>query len=344
MRFWIVFGCLMAVFLCGCSDSRDSITVSNVEYPLNQDAILDSTQENLSDVKIDSSLESSMNLESPSIFEPLSDLDSQYRIKKCRTEFSEKFVPGKAVFMGNSLLLGYGLFGMDASSIDKDYFYRVRQFFEQNEIPLEVNRVASTFESMKSIEEQTSYLEENLYPLLSDSTDLIVLQLGDNMDLGRDLDMEESVSHLMENVCLRAPNARVLWVGMWYSSLVKLALIKRLAAEYGITFVDISDLNAEGYRGYVGQVIEFSQVGEFKVNYETYSADDDTLSVTFKVEGVSYTSSVVVESYVDNPEDRELTWIGREFIVANYFVASHPNDAAFAEIASRILGALGYSL
>jgi len=254
-------------------------------------------------------------------------------------------VPGYSLFWGNSLLLGYQQFGMSASAVNKDYYWQVENYFKTHDIPFDGHRVTGIFENMASLEEQEAFLEERIYPHLSDSTGLVVIQLGDNVDTDEELAiMEESVSHVMETVRAKAPNAHVFWVGEWYSSKFKQELLIRTAEENGVNFVDISDLNTPENQARVGQVIVYPEEREFQMAYDSIEVKDSLLTVNFTWSDTSYTSTVKVSSYKDVPEQKQITWVGVEYIVPDSFVASHPNDKAFAEIYKRIMAALGYTL
>lgn len=266
-------------------------------------------------------------------------------VKKCRSDFDSTFVPGKAVFLGNSLLLGYEDFGMSASELEKDYFHRIKKFFDTNKIPFSAQRVTGSFENMVSLDEQAEYLNARLYPRLGDSVNLVVIQLGDNIDNEPEFSiMEQGLSNLMENVCAMAPNARVLWVGEWYSSSLKQFVLKRLTSDYGISFVDISDLNSSVNQSYVGKVITYPKEKEFSLKYDSLEFIDSILTIDFTVGDSAYKASIKVSSYRDSVDAKIVNWSGFENIVSDPFVASHPNDDAFAEIAKRILAALGYEL
>lgn len=264
---------------------------------------------------------------------------------RCRADFDSSYVPGKSVFLGNSLLLGYIGFGMSATAPENDYFFRMERFFEANEIPFSATRITGVYENMVLQEDQIAFLEERLYPNLDDSVGLVVLQLGDNMDNELEYSvMESSLGMLMENVCTRAPNARVLWVGEWYSTALKQFLLKRLTSDFGITFVDISDLNVPENQSFVGEIVNYPDEHEFEMDYDSYETDGEFLTVNYIVEDSLYTSHIKVSSFKVDENEKRLTWVGKEYIVSHPFVASHPNDKAFAEIAKRILGALGYDL
>jgi len=334
---WMSFASLFLAVLLGCGDD-DSSNSRHEDVPSKVDTVFVESRETVFVETVDSIYVERID----NLYKNSEDGSVSAR---CRTTFDSSFVPGKSLFLGNSLLLGYQLFGMSASAADKDYFHIMEKYFQDHEIPFSPVRVTGIFENMTSLEDQAAFLEERLNHRIDDSTGMVIIQLGDNIDNESEFTiMEKGLSVLMSSVCSRAPNARVLWVGEWYSSALKQFLLKRLTADYGITFVDISDLNTLQNQSFMGQVITYPEELAFSMAYDSYQVEDSLLTVKYTRDDSTYTSTLKINSYQDDSVSKKITWKGLESVVDDGFVASHPNDDAFAEIAKRIMAALGYTL
>ena len=262
---------------------------------------------------------------------------------KCKTDFDSAVIPGKALFWGNSLLGGYGLFGMSASNASKDYFAHIKNFFDTNGIPFEAEKESGVYENMRSVQEKSDFFSEKIATMINDSTGLVVLQLGDNVDEDQEyIIFKESTDILLDRICSIATNAKVLWVGEWYASDAKQKLIKEETEKFGVTFVDISDLNIPENQSYIGAIVYYPVVEQFTMEYDSYSARGDSLEISFYADDMLYKSTIKVQSYSVNTDMKTISYIGSQFIVPNSAIASHPNDKAFSDIADRILNALGY--
>ncbi len=263
---------------------------------------------------------------------------------KCRTDFDSVIVPGKSFFWGNSLLGGYdGLFGVSATNDSRDYFAHIKKFFESREIPFEAVKVVGMYENMSTIQEKEDYFRRNVKRFINDSTGLVVIQLGDNVDNEQEyIILKESIDLMLDRICSIAKNAKVLWVGEWYATDAKQRFFKEEAEKFGLTFVDISDLNIPENQSYVGAVVDFPVVKNFSMEYDSYKVDGDSLEISFSTDGSQYQSKIKVERFSDDIESKTISWRGYQYIVPNTAVATHPNDKAFKKIAERILKALGY--
>lgn len=354
MKKWVVIflTTLSCIAVLGCDDDDSSVVAS--ESVPEESASIDTVFVNSTDTVFMNFIDTAFVDRLDTVFVDRLDtvvvehrdtltLTSSGLVKKCRTSFDSSFVPGYSLFWGNSLLLGYQDFGMSASAADKDYYWQIEDYFIKNKIDFTGNRVTGSFENMTTLEAQEQFLKDNIYPHLEKNPGLIVIQLGDNIDENEEFFiMEESISHVMERICSMADSARVLWVGEWYSTPLKQFLLKRLADDYGITFVDISDLNTSDNQARLGDVNVYPFEREFSLKYDSYEVNGDSLTIRFYSEDSLYASIIKISSYEDDSENKRITWTGKEFITADVFVASHPNDKAFKEISKRIMAALGY--
>ncbi len=266
-------------------------------------------------------------------------------INKCRTDFDSPFVPGKSFFFGNSLVGGFDSFGMAASNNTKDYIANLTDYFKKRDIDFSPQKKSSNFENMQSLEEQSTFLHEEILSKLDSSTGLVVIQLGDNVNEEPEfLLFRESIANLLNQICGKAPNAKVMWVGEWYSTASKQKTIKEVADLFEIPFLDISDVNTTENQSYIGAVYTYPNTRNFSISADSIKENNDSLLVYFSVGGTQYLSVIVPDSYDWDEENKTLEWKGTDNIITDPAVASHPNDKAFKEIARRILLALGYEL
>lgn len=252
--------------------------------------------------------------------------------------------PSHVAVLGNSLLLGSGSFGLAASDSTKDYFARIDSAFKRLNPDCVSNRVMSKHtENTTNDSDLFASISENIMPGLSDSNDLVIIQLGDNIDTDDEMDrLETTVGNIMDSVCTKAPNAKVVWVGEWYSTKRKQSTIEQLARMRGIQFIDISDLNVKDNQARVADIIQYPEVRTQSINYVEYHVYGiDTLFVAFEEDDSLYQTVVFIIDHFDIPEKKQLDFVGNLGIITDSFAASHPSDKGFELIAQRILGELG---
>lgn len=255
--------------------------------------------------------------------------------------------PSNYVVMGNSLLLGNGRFGLAASDSSKDYFSRIDSVFRSLNPGCIGKRVmAKNTENSLSDKELFSAISANISPSLSDSNDLVIIQLGDNIDTGEEIQrMKKTVGAIMDSVCIRSPSAKVVWVGEWYSSDRKQKILRQMADAYGVQFIDISDLNVKENQAKVGDIVEYPDIRLQSVKYEdyhVYGEKEDTLFISFKEDDQLYQTVIFIIDHYENPEKKQLDFLGCMGIVTDSFAATHPNNQGFKLIADRILEDLGF--
>lgn len=264
-------------------------------------------------------------------------------VNKCRTEFDNPFIPGKSFFFGNSLVGGFETFGMAASDSTKDYIANLTNYFKSKDIFFLPQKKSSNFENMLTIEEQNLLLYNEILPRIDSTTGLIVIQLGDNVnEEGEFINFKESIANLLNQICGKSPKAKVIWIGEWYSSEAKQKAIKEMTDLFKIDFVDISDINIPEKQSQLGAVYTYPNTRDFSMTADSIKEINDSLHVYFTIDEVNYQSTIVTQTYQWNKENKSLSWIGKQNIITNPFIASHPNDKAFAEISERIISALGY--
>lgn len=257
-----------------------------------------------------------------------------------------KFYPSKARFLGNSLLTG-STYGMAASAEDKDYYYRINQFFlSKDETYTATKRSSSIFESNETLDAATSTIETLVSEFAGDE-DLVVIQLGDNVNTtAKNAVFADSCLLLCRAVRQKCPNARVVWMAGWYMTTAKYNVIKQAVADAGIEFVNLDGLNYTATQSYIGAIQTRSGISTSITNVSSVvenSATDDSknITVTFTVSSKEYTVTFNVTSYTLT--DTTLTYAGSEYVVVSSGVATHPGDEGFRLIANKFLYTLGYT-
>lgn len=171
--------------------------------------------------------------------------------------FLGNYYPKKVVFLGNSLLMSTGGIGMCASDQYHDYYYLVKKYLTDFYSSLVCNRYSGTsWEGLTTSADRLSWLNATATSYFSNDTDLVILQLGDNINTTEKLATFESDSiALVEWIRTKCPKAKVLWVSGWFTTTEKQTYIKQACKKRGAMFVDISQYNSDyKYKGYVGQV------------------------------------------------------------------------------------------
>lgn len=254
--------------------------------------------------------------------------------------------PEKALFIGNSLLLGNGDFGMNATDKTKDYYDIIKEHILAFGLGNYTSKQLSGtgFEDAESITTSNAWIEDILELELDADTDLVVVQLGDNVNTElKRTTFKSSCSTLIHNIRQIAPKARIAWVYGWYVNNEVRATIQEVIKIYGGTYIEINDLNTKANQSEIGTVITHDSVKSQNLAYDTLEIISATqLKITFTVEGKQYISEITVNSYQDSSSNKTVSWQGYETITVSGGVASHPGDLGFERIAQRIMERLKF--
>lgn len=254
--------------------------------------------------------------------------------------------PEKALFIGNSLLLGNGDFGMNATDKTKDYYDIIKEhilaFGSGNYTSKQLS--GTGFEDAESITTSNAWIKDLLKVELDADTDLVVVQLGDNVNTElKRTTFKSSCSTLIHNIRQIAPKARIAWVYGWYVNNEVRATIQNALKIYGGIYIEINDLNTKENQSEIGTVITHDSVKSQSLVYDTLEIISATqLKITFTVEGKQYISEITVNSYQDSSSNKTVSWQGYETITVSGGVASHPGDLGFQKIAQRIMERLKF--
>lgn len=172
-------------------------------------------------------------------------------------------IPNKTLFIGNSLLIGnhHGdyAFGMCATDINNDYYHHITQYILNKKSNATFDKLSGTvFEGATTQNVVTDFLNNTLLPKLNNDLQLVIVQLGDNVNTPERVSMfNSSCLQLLQFIRTHAPNSRVVFVGEWYSSAQKQTIISNACKNSGCQFVDISMLNVAENQSSIGTTITF---------------------------------------------------------------------------------------
>lgn len=161
-------------------------------------------------------------------------------------------LPSNILYIGNSLLTGFGTHGMASTTVNDDYFAKVNGYLESKGKTVVADKISGVdLEHASTDVEVNTWLTNSLSVKMSNDRQLVIIQLGDNA--GETIEeFERSCGMLISYVRENCPNARVVWVGMWYSSQVKVDIVTEACSKYGISFININDINKAENRSEIG--------------------------------------------------------------------------------------------
>lgn len=249
-------------------------------------------------------------------------------------------IPNKGAFFGNSLLTGSG-YGMAASDDRHDYFYLINSYIKSLNSSYVYNKYSSTgFEGITSKDAIESTVNAVVNNLTGDET-LVSIQLGDNVNTTeKNAVFPASSLALCKAVRAKCPNARVVWMGMWYSSDSKYQAIQNACKQTGCKFISYEGLKGSDANSKIGNIQKKSSAQRTisdvtNVVENSSSGSTKNITVTFTVSGSSYTSTLDVSSY--SLSGGTLTYTSEYDIITAGGVASHPGDEGFRRISNRFL-------
>lgn len=156
--------------------------------------------------------------------------------------------------IGNSITIERAGIGMAASDQYHDYYYLVKSKLQEQSKKLKMNRISSKdWEENRIISSRTNWINENLTEDLISNLDLVIFQLGDNFVPTEEL--ENSMLEMVNHIKSKSPNAKMLWLSMWFINEERLAIIPEIANKLDIEFIDISDLVVDENKSYIGQQV-----------------------------------------------------------------------------------------
>ena len=247
------------------NDGISSFDIYTLQSKINKFAGMDIAKENLSDTVIAIQNKLNTKYDKDSVLPTINNYLTSPSGKKYYPLITDDgnviylpVVPNDILFIGNSLLLGFGTFGMCAQNSNHDYYHYVTEYVKNNEPNLVFNKISGTdFEGATNIDTVTNWMETTLKVNLNKNRKLVIIQLGDNVNTTEKLNtFKTSCKKLLQYVRTNCPNARVCWVGEWYSSNEKQNIISNACNDLQCNFIDISNLAISENRSYIGAKIE----------------------------------------------------------------------------------------
>lgn len=163
--------------------------------------------------------------------------------------------PNKVAIFGNSLTSNTGGIGMAASDQYHDWYYLTSQYIKSHNPNAVINNRlnVSTWEQAENSADRQSIFENTIKPQLSADTDLVILQLGDNVNNdARKATIEEDSRTLINNIKQISPNAEVYWLASWFGNPDLIGKIHNACLSAGATHININDLNTKANQSSIG--------------------------------------------------------------------------------------------
>jgi len=162
--------------------------------------------------------------------------------------------PGRTLMIGNSLLTGFGYYGMCASGPERDFCAHVTRVLHAARPDASIHKLRiSDFEGCTDMAQARAWLDGPLLEALDAKPELVIIQCGDNVNTSEKLAVYHiSCEKLLSFVRHALPDAQVALVGEWYATEEKQTLMAEACRRTGCAFVDIEGLRSERTMGKVG--------------------------------------------------------------------------------------------
>ena len=167
-------------------------------------------------------------------------------------------VPTNVVVVGNSLTYNWGNFGLAASDPDHDWYAYVKSYIAKVNPKATFNRFGlGDWESATSTADRDTVFNNEMKPALSADTDLVIIQLGDNINTSdKNATFGNDAKKLIQNIKSVSPKATVVWVATWYQSYANITTDVQTACEAeNAIYVPIHKIAQEsGHTSHIGAV------------------------------------------------------------------------------------------
>lgn len=262
------------------------------------------------------------------------------------TLLSIPICPDKSAFFGNSLIGSWG-FGMAASDANHDYYHLITTYIKSVNPNATFARYTSangtiTFENAETISDARTAINTLINNLTGDEQ-LISIQLGDNVNTAAKTEtFSTSCKELILAMRNKCPNARIIWVAMWYSTAEKMAIVQKACKETGTVLINIVSLRNSNTENAIGGTTTrgYSATSTVENVTSVVKVSTGRITVNFTVNNVSYQSTIDVASY--SLDGTTLTYTGYDYIITQAGVASHPSDEGMRLIANKFLHDAGF--
>ena len=212
----------------------------------------------------------------------------------------------KVFVLGNSLTLGFGTHGMAATSPSTDFYFWVERHLRSQNEQLVMSRAKGVKWEAGTSEERIAFAENSVAPFVDGDEDLIIIQLGDNVNSEEKRttfthDAIELVNWFHET----CPNARVVWVFGWYWESFNFPLLREAQAQSGsFEIIDIT-----GFK-YSSNGIFQNRVGNTYINSE---GKTDTIKTESTASHPSDIGMYIIASKIIDHLDASLVLSQRKF-------------------------------
>lgn len=174
-------------------------------------------------------------------------------------------VPNKALFMGNSILLGMSMkYGMCSTKPENDYASIISSVIRSKNPNCSFERIySSPFEHSVSVTdfENWFYNDISLFAnktvkdALTIDIDLIILQIMDNVNTFEKVEaFKINAPELIKQIKTHCPNARIVWLYGWFYKSEIAPVILDICSEWKIETIDVSSLHTIENEAKSGQI------------------------------------------------------------------------------------------
>lgn len=165
-------------------------------------------------------------------------------------------LPNNVVIFGNSLTLADGYIGMAASDPNHDYYHYVTEYIKSKNPNAKINDRTGmgTWEAATTTADREKVFNETTKPLLSADTDLVIIQLGDNVNTPeKKATLEHDAGEFIQGIHSVSPKAKIYWIYGWFGDYdTVFTPIKNACDANGATGIDVNDLNTAENQNQLG--------------------------------------------------------------------------------------------
>ena len=159
--------------------------------------------------------------------------------------------PISLLFIGNSITkygyneLWWGYWGMGATRRELDYKHLVQTMLAVDHTVTADSYNFAMWESPSLFGITRDSALPTLSSALSEPYDVVVIQLGENIT--EEGNIEEEYANLIGYIRAFQPSSQIIVVGDFWKNDVTERVEKKLCAQYGLTYVDLSDIRTSEY-------------------------------------------------------------------------------------------------
>ena len=244
------------------------------------------------------------------------------------------YIPKHITFIGNSLLLGFGSFGMAATNKNGDYYTKI------------LSRTGATGTKIGGVDWEgattvslANKAADNIINQINADSGLIIIQLGDNWNNENTVaNLPTTLPYLIKGIREKCPKARVCWVFAWYYKQNAVQILQNNCKLYGVKFINIDGLSSvQSNQNKIGAIYTYDTDQTVTYSVDSFSIlEDNKVTLNFTVGGVPYSVTINYTSYTSTA-GVSITVTGKECVITNASVASHPSDTGFTQIADKII-------